>query len=293
MHQKRNEQATRKRRKRKLSAKIKLFLVFCLVVGLFVSALFICQTSTISVVGNDLYTKQEIISASEIEKGDNLMFIFSENSETKIYSKMPYIEEVAVKKIFPNQIKIELIESKDNIVVVSQNQDISVSKKMKVLSVKENIETEGVVVYGLNPENAVAGEPLTTKDPEKVKYLIDIFEILSNNNALDEFTEIDITDKLNITIRYQDRINVFLGTAGELEYKILLALETLTNNIETEITGNLDASISGRAFFSETFYTQPEPVVPPTTETQPQEGEQPQQETEQPENSDISDTELE
>ncbi len=272
--QQRNDYNQRKR-KRRLSAKVKLFWFVCFVGGLFVCALFICQTATISVIGNDVYTKQEIIAASGIEKGDNLLFISSDNSEKDIYSKLSYIEQAAVRKQFPNQIKIEVIESKQNVDVVTNEGVITVSKRMKVLADVSNDQNENIVVLGLNPTEYVIGETLVDQDPEKVMHLVTIFDILDQNNAVSEITEIDISDKLNILINYQDRISILLGTAGDAEYKLLIALETLQNNIDASKTGSLDISIAGRAFFSETVYVEPTP--------EPQQEPEEQQEQDEPE----------
>ncbi len=274
--QQRNKYNQRKRKKRKLSAKVKLFWFICFVGGLFVCALFICQTATISVIGNDVYTKQEIIAASGIEKGDNLLFISSDNSEKDIYAQLSYIEQAAVRKQFPNQIKIEVIESKENVSVVTNEGAITVSKKLKVLADVSKDQNENITVFGLDPTEYVVGETLVDQDPEKIIYLATIFDVLDQNNAVSEITEIDISDKLNILINYQDRINILLGTAGDAEYKLLIALETLQNNIDPGITGNLDVSIAGRAFFSETVYVAPTPEPQPETEEQPEQDEQEQ-----------------
>ncbi len=274
--QQRNNYNQRKRKKRRLSAKVKLFWFVCFVGGLFVCALFICQTATISVIGNDVYTKQEIIAASGIEKGDNLLFISSDNSEKDIHSKLSYIEQVAVRKQFPNQIKIEVVESKQNVGVVTNEGVITVSKKMKVLTGISELQNESITVLGLSPTEYVVGETLVDQDPEKVMHLATIFEVLNQNNAVGEITEIDISDKLNILINYQDRIDILLGTAGDAEYKLLIALETLQNNIDPGITGELDVSIAGRAFFSETVYVELTPEPQPIDEEPPEQDEQEQ-----------------
>ena len=91
------------------------FIVICAALVFGMSVFF--RVSNIEVNGANRYTREEIIAASGIENGDNLMLVNRSAVAQKIYSKMIYIGKVNVERKLPNTILIEITES-DSIAVV-------------------------------------------------------------------------------------------------------------------------------------------------------------------------------
>ena len=54
------------------------------------------RVSDIRVEGNTHYTDQEIIQAIDIEEGDNLFFFDRFAALSRVFAKLPYVEEVSV-----------------------------------------------------------------------------------------------------------------------------------------------------------------------------------------------------
>ena len=77
------------------SGPIVFFLV--IVAMIFVMSVFF-RVTDIQVEGNEQYTDEEIIKAGVIEKGDNLFFFDRIAATSRVFAKLPYIEEVSVER---------------------------------------------------------------------------------------------------------------------------------------------------------------------------------------------------
>ena len=102
------EEFLRARRRRGFSRP--LIFVVVVVAAIFVLSLFF-RVEDIRVEGNTHYTDEEIIRAIDIEEGDNLFFFDRFAAISRVFSKLPYIEEVTLKRALPNRITITVEES--------------------------------------------------------------------------------------------------------------------------------------------------------------------------------------
>ena len=69
---------------------------------------------------------------------------------------------------------------------------------------------------------------------------------------LNDITEINLKNKSNITIRYQNRITLKFGSVANFENKVKLAIKSLENENEISFDqkGVLDLRVYGEAVFS-------------------------------------------
>ena len=109
------DNAGKKQRKAKKRRKITPFLI---VVSVFIlaAAVYLCLTmlfnvDRINIEGNTLYEELDLIETSGIEKGENLFEVDTAYAEDKLYSVYSYIEEVEVKRAFPNAVTIKITEA--------------------------------------------------------------------------------------------------------------------------------------------------------------------------------------
>ena len=87
-------------------------LTFAIIV---VAVIFVMSVSfrveNIQVVGNSHYTAEEIINAIDIEEGDNLFFFDRFAAITRVFAKLPYIEEVSLERALPDRVTIRVTEN--------------------------------------------------------------------------------------------------------------------------------------------------------------------------------------
>ena len=69
------------------------------------------RIENIQVIGNSHYTANEIINAIDIEEGDNLFFFDRFAAITRVFSKLPYVQEVSLERALPNKVTIHVTES--------------------------------------------------------------------------------------------------------------------------------------------------------------------------------------
>ena len=92
------EEYMRARRRRGFSRP--LIFVVVIVVAILVLSLFF-RVEDIQVEGNSHYTDEEIIRAIDIEEGDNLFFFDRFAAVSRVFSKLPYIEELSLHRACP------------------------------------------------------------------------------------------------------------------------------------------------------------------------------------------------
>lgn len=69
------------------------------------------KVNTVEVQGNSIYSAEEILSASGIQKGDNLFTLNKEAAAGSIKAGLPYVETVSVIRFLPDRVVIEVRES--------------------------------------------------------------------------------------------------------------------------------------------------------------------------------------
>ena len=69
------------------------------------------KVSDVEVQGNTLYSAQQIITASGIEKGDNLLTVNKAEIAGNIMAQLPYVEKVSVGRSMPDTIVLRVEES--------------------------------------------------------------------------------------------------------------------------------------------------------------------------------------
>lgn len=70
------------------------------------------KVENIEVTGAGRYRAEEIIAASGVETGDNLILLDRYRIAQRIYTSLPYITDVRPKQKFPNTLQIEVTETR-------------------------------------------------------------------------------------------------------------------------------------------------------------------------------------
>ncbi len=271
------------------------------------TVLFKCRT--ISVSGNDNYNSDEIILASGINIGDNLVKLKPSKAEESIMNSLAYIDEAVVKKSYPTKINITVTEAEKQYCVVADGTTAAISRRGKII---EHCEAGNLpVVKGYEPETLEVGAWLSSKTNGKSDIPAEVFAA-AEKAGLKNITVVDVSDKFNIEVSVEDRVILKLGTSDDVVSKFLVAAEIIENQIgeteyvtltltnpekvpaQTNPNPNKPASSSSKpAASSTTSANNEEPKVPEEPEPEapetPEEPEEP--EPEEPENPEEPDPE--
>lgn len=235
-----------KRKRRKLIINRSIIIFVCLIlIGLVAFGAwwllgFIFSVKEINAESTTKYDSNTIISVSGIEIGDNLCFLNTRKSENKICRDLPYVESAEVKKLLPNKVQINTTLAEPKFCVLYGEKYILVSQKSKLLEERDDISSELPLITGLNFSISENNE-LIYEQKDLGETLISILSSFEDNKLF-AISSIDFSDINNISVNYDDRINILLGNNNDIEYKLLTAHEIILNKIKSNESGVLDLS---------------------------------------------------
>ncbi len=213
-----------------------LLLSLCLGVALLMTVFF--NVASIEVYGNaPNYTPAEIVHAGGAEKGDNLLKMDVEGIGERIESEMIYVERAEVSKKYPDAVVIEVKACRESFNVYYDNGILLTSESGKIIS--NSTEATGTlpVIYGMNPTVLSPGKKVASTDEIKNRIFDDLAAMM-NRELNVPITSIDMSDKYNIKVVFDNRIEFEMGNWNEISYKITLA-EAVIARLGTEKEGYL------------------------------------------------------
>lgn len=230
------------------SGPIMFFLV--VVATIFVMSVFF-RITNIQVEGNSHYSDEEIIRAIDIEEGDNLFFFDRFAALSRVFAKLPYIEEVSVERSLPNKVIITVTESQALAYLVLGDEMWTIDHSCKVLGKATEEELSGLIaVEGVNPGTLLIGEQLQTKDgdAELVDYLAQVLDQMEGRGLYTQVNSIDFSDKNNVTFNYGEKYTVKLGGSSKTEYKFGMLVSVMSQLLAGDV-GVIDVSDGVTAHF--------------------------------------------
>lgn len=232
--------SVRRKRRRNRMRPLYSLLVSVLVIGVGVA---LCMTvffniQTIEIAGESSeYTAEEIAQASGVHTGDNLMRLNRTEVQQNVLNRLIFVDSVSVKKEFPDVLVISVTPSEPAYNLVDESGTLQVSAAGKIL--KNSPETDGTLptITGFDPETREAGKMLTSKDGQKDQIFETLSELIAKGLEY-PITEIDMTDKYDIVLTFDGRIEFSLGNWSEMEYKVAMA-ETVLAQLSSDKIGYL------------------------------------------------------
>ena len=229
----------RKIRKRRLKIFFTLFVVFLLALSAVLCLTVFFPIEELTAKGSALYKSEEIIKASEIELGDNLFALAKGRTLKKIKSELPYIESLEFKRKLPNSLTITVKDADEYATYYDGKAYYTVSKSGWVLKKDYEPPQNILTVIGAKVGCKV-GTEIVFKDEERKALAEKTVEVLSEEKLL--INSIDVTDKLSIILKVEDRFIVDLGTANFIPEKIR-HLASMVENISEEKSGKINLSM--------------------------------------------------
>lgn len=180
----------------------------------------------IEVVGSVRYTAEEVIGASGLSVGDNLLRVKKDEAAKAVVSSLNFIDTAKVEKVFPTKLRITVGEAEKWFAVCENGETAAISRNGRIIDDADgslvrvhgyeaaSLEPGGWLVSLVDGKNGIPEEILTAAD----------------KLGFDKITDIDITDRFAITASCGS-VTLELGNISEIETKLSIA-KTL---IEKEI----------------------------------------------------------
>ena len=107
----REARAAGKARQVRSSALGKLIIMLAVVAAIVFGVAIFFKVNTIEIQGNTVYSADQIIEASQIQPGDNLLTVNKALAVGNIKAALPYVEDVSIARSLPDGIIIQVRES--------------------------------------------------------------------------------------------------------------------------------------------------------------------------------------
>lgn len=248
-----------RRRKRKMNLYSLIVILLVLTVGVTVSYTFLFNIDEIRISGeSDQYTAEQILSASGIKKGDNLLRLNTDKSEQNILDALLYVETAKVDRDFPSSLEITVSKCIPAYNVSYDLGTLLVSRQGKILA-DNGFITEGLpVFYGYDPSETTPGKPLASNDEQKHEAFAEFINII-NSTEENIISSIDMTDKYSMLVNYSNGIIFKMGNWTDIEYKLSMASDVMQYDSVEGKTGYITMIGSNEC----SFRTSDDPVYIP------------------------------
>lgn len=237
------------------------------------SIFFKTDRDKILVSGTQKYTAYDVVKASGIKDGENLLTLRKPEIGGRIMEALPYVTKVRPRIKLPDTVIIEIVESEvvysleaadgswwlmrgDGKVVEATNEaDAGRHTQIKGVRLANPVVGEQAVAEEPEPEETEeAGEaaPVTVLGSERLEILLSILGYLESNSVIGDVASIDVTNINNLELWYGERFQVILGDRTNMDHK-LKSMKAAVEQMESYSSGALDVSFTLKE--TEVIYT--------------------------------------
>lgn len=182
------------------------------------------KASAITVINKSgRYNNEQIIAASGLSIGNNLILTDTTQAQSKIEAQLPYLKNVTITKKFPSTFEISVKEVKPNR-IYSVNGKYALAYGEKVLEIVDDYQSE-YTLYNIPIKQAKAGNNVVI-DPESNE----LYKILNeeiSNSKLENITVVKFSSSVDIKLVYDNRLLLDIGTTENLKEKLKNAVEVI------------------------------------------------------------------
>lgn len=240
-----------KRRRGRFSFLYKVLSILLVAAAVVVACVVFFRVNSVEVVGNVRYTAQEIIEASGIQMGDNLVGLSRSRVSVAIRTQLPYVESVAVQKILPDGVVLKVTERVAAASVDSAEGRWLMSSQGKLLE-KDNGTIRAIQITGLTAVGPYAGGMIQVSEEEKItlSYVEELLAAIESHGYLNECTALDCSAVTYITLDY-GIYRLKLPRDMDYDYYLQLTEAALASSTIPEgQRGTLDLTVvKGKAYF--------------------------------------------
>lgn len=239
-----------RRRRGNMSLHYSLIAFIVLVVFVILSMTVFFNIETADIIGSSIYSADEIIAASGIKGGDNMIRKNMSKAEENIVSQLTYIEEAQITRKLPSSVEILIVPCVETASLQTEDGYLIVSESGKILCASEEPMEDTLVFLGAEPaEDMHIGMTFASADEDKTEVIYELMN-RSDSGFASKITSFDVTDRLNISCLYEDRITIEIKSVADIDYKFRLAEEILSTKISPDAEGVLKMLDNGAQFLS-------------------------------------------
>ena len=160
----RRSRSTRRRRRGRFGGLYKLLSVLLILAAILAGCVVFFRVDTVLVEGNSRYAGEEIVAASEVERGDNLFTLNKSAMISRILTRLPYVDDLSIHRKLPDTLVIYVTESAPLAWVEDGGSCWLLDHRCKVLETGQTALAGSLPqVLGLTPVDPTVGSRLTAE----------------------------------------------------------------------------------------------------------------------------------
>lgn len=221
------------------------------------------KVEQVQISGTVKYDPMEILEASGVNEGDNLLLLNKNRISASIKNQKNYINTVQIGRKLPGTVVISVTEL--DVFYAAQDQKGSwwlLSSAGKVVDTCAAADAEDLtMIIGVQLADPVVGSqakayeaapqpnedgevtPVTVYAQEKLDLALSVIQTMENNGFIGSIAKVDVTDPGDIQLWYGTRFQMLLGNQNDLQRKIG-ALHQVLGTVDDHTSGILDASFT-------------------------------------------------
>ena len=199
------------------------------------------KVETILVTGAGRYSAADIIAASGVETGDNLVLLDRYRVSQRIYTALHYITDVRPKPKFPNTLEIEVTETQAAAAIQGAGGWWLLSTSGKILeAVDAPAAADYLQIKGIQAETPAVSSPAVLPEDSHLtaERLSALLTALATQEALPRADALDCSDSRKLVLHYDGRLQVEMFYNADFDFKITCLLSAV-DKLEPNETGIL------------------------------------------------------
>ena len=175
----------RRRRRGRFRGLYKLLSVLLVAAAVVLACVVFFRVNSVEVTGNARYTAAEVIKASGIQMGDNLITLPRSRVSASICAQLPYVESVSIRKALPDGVVLSVTERVAAASVESAEGRWLISTQGKLLE-KDNGSIQTIQITGLAAVGPYAGGMVQTEEEDRLTldYVKELLAVLEEQEML-------------------------------------------------------------------------------------------------------------
>jgi len=229
----------RRIRKRRLVGFFVFFIIMMICVGITLSLTVFFPIENISASGSKIYTNEELVKFSGIKTGENLFTVSRKDAEDNLKSTLPYVESLEIKRVLPGTLKLKVKDAEEFACYNVGGRYYIVSGSGWVLKEKAK-KPKNLTEIAISGVKCEVGSQMNYSEDSPTDILDEVMGALKEEGISAD--KIDITDKVSISIKVENRFEVILGTSNNIVEKIK-HLSGMIENISPKKRGKINLSM--------------------------------------------------
>lgn len=232
--------------------------VLLIVAIAFVFGKMLFSLETIVVDGTGHYSYTQILKTAGLKKGDLIFFVSEKKLNKKLVGEYAYVRSVKLEKQYPNTITLTIEEEVPEYYIELQKEYFLLSAEMRVLGryhdEEKLLEFAPDVQFIKVPtiSRAVVADWLTFASDTYSRHTDEALSLLAESRLYDGISHVDFSNRFDLTVVYENRMEIHLGSFKDFAYKLDLALGMIhaygeDDRGKLEIIYNADGELQGIA----------------------------------------------